>query len=325
MNKSIRKILFSLATIFVIVTISFLLIHFMPGDPIISLVGQEEYYYLLENNPSELERIVEKYGLNDKLHVQFIKYLKSIAKLDFGIAYHNKRPVTENVLRACKNTLMLAIPAWIIGGILGCVLGTFAGWKPGGKFDRVSTPVFLLANTIPSNCLGLILLTIFSYKLRVFPINGMVSPGLFGIEKVKSMIHHMALPLIILIIFRTASNFMLMKSSVSQIRKEDYILTARSKGMGEKTVLFKHLLRNALIPYGTSFFIQMGYLLSGSMIIETIFGWKGMGLLMTEAVSKKDFPTAQLCFLIAAIGVVFGNLISDIFNQKIDPRYGDGN
>lgn len=320
MNSILKKFGFSILTVFIIITISFLLIHVIPGNPLMSLVGQEEYYYLLEFYPDELTKIEEKYGLNESLPEQFKRYLKSIAKLDFGTAYSNKKPVSENVLEASRYTLMLTVPTWIIGGIAGCIFGTLAGWKPGGKFDRVSTPIFLLANTIPSNCLGLILLMIFSYKLKIFPINGMVAPGLSGFDKFLSTLNHMVLPLIILIIFRTASNFMLMKSSVSQIRKEDYIVTATSKGLGERRVLFKHLMINALIPYGTLFFIQMGYLLSGSMIVEVIFGWNGMGKLMVDAVSKKDFPTAQLCFLISAVCVVFANLISDIFNRIIDPR-----
>lgn len=320
MKKIIKKFVLALFTIFIIITISFSLIHFMPGNPLISLVGQEEYYYLLENYPDELVKIEEKYGLKESYIVQYKKYLENILHMDFGTAYYNKQPVLDNVLTACKFTLMLSIPTWILGGILGCLLGTIAGWKPGGNFDRISTPLFLFLNTIPSNCMGLIFLIVFSYRLKLFPINGMVSPGLVGFDKFLSMVHHIALPLIISIVFRTSSNFMLMKSSVSQIRNEDYIITATSKGLSDKKVLFKHLMRNALLPYGTSMFIQFGFLFSGSMILEVIFGWKGMGQLMANAVSRKDFPTAQLCFLISAITVVVANLLGDIFNGLIDPR-----
>lgn len=151
----------------------------------------------------------------------------------------------------------------------------------------------------------------------------MVGPGLSGMERFWSLLNHMALPLIILVLSRTAGNFMLMKSSVSQICNEDYLITAESKGLEDKKVLFRHVLCNALLPYSTSLSIQLGWLLSGAMIVEVIFGWKGMGSLMFDAVSRRDFPTAQLCFLISAVSVVAANWISDIVNIIIDPRVRD--
>lgn len=320
MLKIIKKLAYAIITIFIIVTISFLLIHLMPGESIINLVGQEEYYRLLEHDPALLEQMKIKYGLNDSLFVQYIKYLKSIITLDFGLAYSNRQPVIHNVFRAMKNTLILSVPNWILGTIFGCILGTIAGWKPKSIFDKISTSFFIFINTIPSNCLGLIFLIIFAYRLKILPVNGMVSPGLDGFEKFLSYLKHMILPLSILVLGRTSSNFMLMKSAVSQVRKEEYITTAVSKGLSDKKILFIHVLKNALVPYSTSIVMQLGFLLSGSAIIEVVFGWKGMGYLMYEAVTHKDFPTAQFCFLITAVTVVFANLLSDIVNMWIDPR-----
>ena len=323
MRSTGKKFLYAICTVYMIISLSFLLIHIMPGKPIMYLVGQEEYYYLLDQYPAELEALKLKFGLDDSLWVQYKKYLKCIATLDFGRAYSNHQPVSQNVLRAAKSTLLLSIPTWILGGILGAVLGTLAGWRTKGIFDRITTPFFLFVNTIPSNCIGLIFLIIFSYKLKIFPINGMVGPGLSGRVRFWSLLNHMALPLIILVLSRTAGNFMLMKSSVSQICNEDYLITAESKGLEDKKVLFRHVLCNALLPYSTSLSIQLGWLLSGAMIVEVIFGWKGMGSLMFDAVSRRDFPTAQLCFLISAVSVVAANWISDIVNIIIDPRVRD--
>lgn len=319
-KQVLKKTIIALLTIYLIVTISFVLIHVMPGDPIIHLVGQEEYYYLLDNDPETLNQMIQKYGLDDSMTVQYLKYLKSIVTLDFGISYSNQRPVLENILRAAKWTVMLSIPTWILSGILGAVLGVLAGWKPGKLFDKIMTPIFLVLNTIPSNCLCLVMLIFFAYELKWFPINGMVSPGKMGFQRTVSILHHMCLPLIILILFRTASNFMLMKSAVSQVRKEEYILTATSKGLPQRKVLFRHVMRNALLPYMTSFCVQMGGLLSGSMIVEVVFGWKGMGMLMYNAVQNRDFPTAQFCFLLSAVCVVVSNLVSDVVNLAVDPR-----
>lgn len=207
-----QKIATAFVTIFVIITISFFLVHIMPGDPVIHLVGQEEYYYLLDNDPETLNKLIARYGLDDSLPVQYGKYLKNIVTLDFGPSYTNQKPVVSNVLRASQWTLLLSIPTWIIGGLLGALLGVLAGWKPGKLFDKIMTPILLVVNTIPSNCLCLILLIFFAYRMKLFPINGMVSPGVEGMARVQSILQHMFLPLIIMILYRTSGDFMLMKS-----------------------------------------------------------------------------------------------------------------
>ena len=316
----LKRLLGALLTIYVVITVSFFMVRFMPGDPLQHLVGQEEYYYLMENDPAELERLAEKYGLNDPVGVQYLRYLENVIHMDFGIAYSNKQPVVENVLNCMSWTIMLSIPTWIVGGLLGGILGVIAGWKPGKLFDSMMTPIALFLNTVPSNCIAILALVVFAYNLRWVPIGGMTSGMTTGWARTVDILHHMALPLSILILFRVSSDFMLMKSSVSQIRREDYTTTARAKGLPERKVLFRHVMKNALLPYVTSMCMQMGSLLSGSMMIETIFGWKGMGQLFYNAVSNRDFPTAQLCFLISAFCVVTANLVSDLIITVIDPR-----
>lgn len=316
----LKRLLGALLTIYVVITVSFFMVRFMPGDPLQHLVGQEEYYYLMENDPAELERLAEKYGLNDPVGVQYLRYLENVIHMDFGIAYSNKQPVVENVLNCMSWTIMLSIPTWIVGGLLGGILGVIAGWKPGKLFDSIMTPIALFLNTVPSNCIAILALVVFAYNLRWVPIGGMTSGMTTGWARTMDILHHMALPLSILILFRVSGDFMLMKSSVSQIRREDYTTTARAKGLPERKVLFRHVMKNALLPYVTSMCMQMGSLLSGSMMIETIFGWKGMGQLFYNAVSNRDFPTAQLCFLISAFCVVTANLVSDLIITVIDPR-----
>ena len=316
----LKRLLGALLTIYVVITVSFFMVRFMPGDPLQHLVGQEEYYYLMETDPAELERLAEKYGLNDPVGVQYLRYLENVIHMDFGIAYSNKQPVVENVLNCMSWTIMLSIPTWIVGGLLGGILGVIAGWKPGKLFDSIMTPIALFLNTVPSNCIAILALVVFAYNLRWVPIGGMTSGMTTGWARTADILHHMALPLSILILFRVSGDFMLMKSSVSQIRREDYTTTARSKGLPERKVLFRHVMKNALLPYVTSMCMQMGSLLSGSMMIETIFGWKGMGQLFYNAVSNRDFPTAQLCFLISAFCVVTANLVSDLIITVIDPR-----
>ena len=322
--RILKKTGVAILTVYAVITVSFLMVRFMPGDPLIHLVGQDRYMELMETAPLELERIAERYGLNDSLWEQYVSYLKSIVTLDFGIAYSNKQPVLDNVLYRAGWTLVLSVPTFFLGGLLGAALGVIAGWKPGGRFDKVATPVMLFLNTVPTNCIGIVFLVVFAFKLGWFPVNGMTSGGLEGLSKALDILWHAALPLILLVLFRTASNFLLMKSNVSQIRNEDYIVTAYSKGLTDRKVLFRHVMRNALLPFVTSLCMQLGSLLSGSMLLEVIFGWRGMGDLFYTAVTTRDFPTAQLCFIISAVCVVAGNLLSDVIIAAIDPRIKEG-
>lgn len=296
------------------------MVRFMPGDPLVHLVGQERYYQLLEDSPAELDRIAERYGLNDTLSQQYLSYLKSIVTLDFGTAYSNNQPVLDNVMNSMEWTLILSVPTFILGGLFGMVTGMIAGWNPGGRFDKFMTPVMLFLNTVPSNCIGIIFLVLFAFKLGWFPVNGMTTGGQAGFAKAVDILWHAALTLTLMILFKTSGNFLLMKSAVSQIRNEEYVTTAYSKGLSGKKVLFRHVVRNAILPFVTSLCMQLGELTSGSMILEVIFGWNGMGNLFYTAVSSRDFPTAQLCFIISAVFVVTGNLLSDIMIAAIDPR-----
>lgn len=319
-----KKGFIAILTILGIITISFLMVRFMPGDPLMHLVGEENYHEMKRENPAQLELIAKRYGLNDSLGQQYINYLKNIISLDFGTAYSNNKPVLENVLYRAGWTLKLSVPTFVLGGFAGLILGTIAGWKPGSTLDKVITSLSLFLNTVPSNCIGILFLVLFAFKLGWFPLNGMTSGGLQGFQKTIDVIWHAALPFSLLFLFRTAGDTLLMKSNVSQVRNEEYTITAFSKGLSDNKVLFRHVLKNAMLPFVTSLCMQLGGLLSGSMIIEVIFGWKGMGELFYNAVNSRDFPTAQLCFVISAVCIVAGNLLGDFLIAIIDPRIKEG-
>lgn len=316
----INRILISIGTIFLIITISFFLVNSMPGDPLVNIMGDEEYYKVKNSNPELLTQIAEKYGLNESLPQRYFKYLKSILTLDFGYSYVKNQPVLDVALYRLKWTLLLAVPATILSAFIGGWLGIAAGWNSGGALDRTMTPLALVMNTIPTNCVAIIVLAIFAYRLRWFPISGMTSGGLVGWAKTRDVLWHMALPLLVMVLSRSCGNFIHMKSYVTQIKSEEYILTATAKGVKRSRILRRHVLKNCFLPYITVLCMQFGHIVSGSIMVEVVFTWVGMGDMMNSSISSSDFPMMQLCFLITAVCMVLSNIAADVLYVVFDPR-----
>jgi peptide/nickel transport system permease protein len=317
----LQRIVQAAVILFVIITLNFCLVRGMPGDPMLNILGESDYHLLLANAPDTLEELRAYYGLEKSLLDQYWTYLKGTSRLNFGYSFHVGRPVTEIVFYHAKWSFLLVFPAILIAAPLGGRLGLRAGWKPGGKFDAVMTPIFLFINSIPSNCLAIVLLMVLAYKARLFPLSGMVSGGnLTGMSRILSIIWHMVLPVSMLTAYRTASNFLLMKSTVSQIRQEEYITTAFSKGLLQHEVLNRHVLINALPPFITAICMQFGYIISGAMFVEVVFSWRGMGSLIYASVGSKDYPILQFCFLLISFCVILSNMLADILYVIIDPR-----
>ena len=323
--RQITKYFFrALGLILVIISLNFLLIHLMPGDPLVHILGEEEYFALSNQYPEALEEIRRDYSLDGSLPEQYARYLWQTIHLRFGNSYANGQDVVEKVLFRMKWTLLLSVTAIVISAAVGGVLGLLAGYRKGSRLDSVLTFIFLLLETIPANCLALIVLVIFSFKLRWFPMGGMSAGNLSGMARLLDTLYHMVLPVGVLSIFRTSSNFLLMKSFASQIREEEFIAVAAAKGLPRRQVLFRHLLKNVLAPYVTMLCIQFGHILSGSMLVEVVFSWKGMGTLIYDGVVSRDYPTVQLCFLLIAVCVILFNFLAEVLSLLIDPRIKEG-
>ncbi|MDR1042056.1 MAG: ABC transporter permease [Deltaproteobacteria bacterium] len=319
-----RKLAMAAATVFVIVAVNFSLIRFMPGDPVMHIVGEDEYLRLEASSPHTIERIRFEYGLDRPLTAQFATYLAKTARLDFGSSYRSKGPVLGVALRRMKLTLLLAVPATLLAALIGGALGLFTGWDKGGKTDMIATPVMGVLQTVPANCLAIVFLLVFAFGLEAFPLSGTTSGGLHGFAKTKDVLWHMILPVSVLSLLKCSSDYMLMKSVVSAIRDEDYVVTAMSRGYPDRKILAGQILKNALCPFITSLCMQFGYILSGSMLVEVVFSWPGMGMLINESVNGKDFPMLQACFLFMGTSVVAFNLIADVLVMAIDPRVREG-
>ena len=313
-----------IALLFIVITINFFIARFMPGDVIRHLLGEEEYLRLRIEAPEVIEETRVRYGLDQPLPVQYQRYLAATFSLQFGNSYTSKEPVVDKVLYHMKWTLLLAVPAAVICGIIGGVAGLLAGWNSRGLLNRMLTPFFVFLSAVPSNCVAMIFLLVFAFRLGWFPLSGMTSGGLFGVAKAMDILWHMALPLAIMILYRSGGNFINMKSYAASIRSEDYITTAVSKGLPGRRVLTRHGLRNIVLPYISLMCMQFGSILAGTMMVEVVFTWRGMGQLTYAAAMAKDYPTLQFAMLLSSACVLFFNLLSDILCFAVDPRLRSG-
>jgi peptide/nickel transport system permease protein len=315
-NYIVRRIVETIPVIFIVVIINFSLIHLAPSDPAVILAG--EYA-----DPGYIEAIRIKYGLNLPLHEQLINYLNHLLRGDLGFSIQYNRSVASLIRERLPLTLLIIVPGEILGIILGTLLGAYAARKHGSKIDAIlSTTSFALYST-PSFWIGLMFIILFGVVLRIFPIGGYrtIFENLTGIEYVLDVLWHMFLPMFtIMISWCLPISLRIARASVMETMREDYIVTARAKGLKESVVFYKHALRNALLPTITMTGMWLAFSITGSILIETIFGWPGMGNLTRESIFARDYPILMAVLLMASITVVLASMISDILYAYLDPR-----
>ena len=320
LTKYIGRRLIQIAIIFfVILTVLFLLFRLAPGDPVSRMVDPDM-------TPEDAEHLISQLGLDQPLGMQYLYYLKNFYTGNFGESFHYGQPVVEIIGDRLPNTILLFTTAIILSALVGVFLGKIASWHKGETTDTVMTIGALATHTIFLPWLGLILIWIFAYKLDWFPITGMLSEevwldpdaGLF--TKLMDVIHHMILPLTTLFLIHFGSYLLIMRSSMLETLKEDYILTARAKGLPEKVIQNHHAAPNAALPVVTSVGLSLAFSINGGALTETIFTWPGIGRELVMAVSQNDYPLAQASFLLIAIVVLLSNLVVDTLYAYFDPR-----
>lgn len=294
----------------------------MPGNPLANILGEENYYYLLYNNPERLKTLSAAYGLSEPLLEQYLHYFIGIATLNFGISFISNQSVFTVLVNHLQRTLILVVPAIVISGVLGLITGAYAGWNKNSKFNILCSGLSMLVYTIPVYCIAIIVLVIFSFQWGAFPVGGIVSGLTTERGSIVDIIWHMTLPVSVLLTYYAGYNFFIVKSSIENIKKEDYILTAYGKGLSEKEVIFTHGLPNAILPYITVVCLQFGHAVSGTMLLEVVFSWDGMGMLIYQAVLAKDIPLLQGSFILLSFCVVFFNFLADMLYMFFDPTIG---
>lgn len=297
----LHRLLGALLVIFGVVSIVFLLIHMIPGDPVEIMLGESA-------STADREALRVALGLNQPLPVQFRHYLAGLLQLDMGTSIHFRRPVADLLMERLPATALLAAVTLLLTLIMALPLGIMAAVRRDSLWDTGAMSFSMLGVSIPNFWLGPILILIFSLWLGWFPVSGHSGPG------------SVVLPALTLSTGLIAVLSRMVRSSMLEVLGEDYMRTAKAKGMPPRQVILHHGLRNALLPVITLLGLQLGALLAGAVITETVFSWPGVGLLTIESIQSRDYPVVQACVLLISITYVLVNLLTDLAYAWIDPR-----
>ncbi len=309
----------TVAVILLIATVNFMLVHAAPGDPALVIAGQSG-----ATDQKFLDTLRAEYGLDRPVAVQLGTYLGKVVRFDLGFSYRQQRPVLDLILERLPATLVLTVTAFSLALLGGTILGLIAGTRAGRWSDTLVTVVSLVLYATPIFWLGLILVLIFSVRLGWLPAFGYetIGGGATGFARVLDIIRHLVLPAATLGFFYLAVYARLMRASIIEVSHQDYVKTARAKGLSESQVIRRHMLRNALLPVITIAGVQAGTLVGGSIVVETVFAWPGLGRLIFEAVIQRDYPVLLGIFLVLSILVIAFNIATDLLYRLVDPRIG---
>lgn len=295
---------------------NFVIIRLAPGDPTRLLAGKDN------PNPDLIAALQEKYGLNKPILEQFWIYIKQLATGDFGYSYVSSSSVWDLIKTRIGPTLLLSLTGIILAVIIGTLLGIYAARNKGGKIDMFICSISYLFDSTPSFWLGLMLILVFASTLKWFPTSGMTSlrNSYTGFKHVLDVAKHMFLPALTLTLLNIPYYFRIARSSVLQTMSEDFIMTLRATGMSERKIFNKYVLRNAIIPTITVFGISLAYVVTGVSMIEIVFAWPGMGRLMLDSITKRDYPTLSGIYLLLSCSVAVMMIVVDVVYAWVDPR-----
>lgn len=315
-NYLARRILQMIPIIIGVSIILFLIINLVPGNFIDSKVSSTHM------TPQQIQHLKDIYGINDPIYLKYFKWVIGAIHFDFGDSFTYQKPVSTVINTYVWNSFSIALAAFILELLIAIPIGIISATRQYSKTDMIFTFLALIGISFPSFFLGYILIKVFAVNLHILPLAGLNTPGssYMGFEFIIDRLKHMILPVLVLALISAGSMMRYTRTAVLEIVKQDYIRTARAKGLSEKVVIYKHALRNALIPIVTLIGLSLPGLFSGAIITESIFGIPGIGKIALEAVTKRDYPLLMGFSLFVAVLTLLGNLLSDIFYAIVDPR-----
>ena len=316
-----RRLFYAATLIAAVVVLNFLLIRLAPGDPALTIAGE-----MGGATQEIIDDIRRTYGLDQPLPHQLLVYMKRMLSGDLGDSLFFNTPVMELILERLGPTVLLVMTAMLMAVILGAFLGVLAARNPEGLFSNLITVFSLVGYSAPVFWTGIMLLIVFSAMIPLFPLSGMYDVRIEGggLTRVLDVAHHLVLPAFTLGIIYLAQYSRISRASMLDVLGADYVRTARAKGLSERVVLYKHALRNAVLPVVTLAGLQFGGMLSGAVLVETVFNWPGLGQLAFESILRRDHPTILGILFFASGMVVVANLLTDLAYRIIDPRIRTG-
>lgn len=306
----VRRAVHALVVLVLISVATFVIVHLSPGGPEILFTGNLP--------PSDRQYIIHNLGLDQPLHVQFVRWFGAVLRGDFGRSFNQQRPVLDLILERLPATLILASAALGLSILIGVPLGVAAARRPNSWIDYSATGMSVFGVSIPSFWLGIILILLFSVRWRLLPSSGMATVG--AAFSLGDLLRHLAMPAGVLALVYLAQVASYTRTSMLDVMRRDFVRTARAKGLRESVVLARHALRNGLIPVITVIGLLIPRLVGGAAITETIFSWPGMGRLAVEAAFKRDYPLVMGITVVFALAVIASNLLVDVVYGLVDPR-----
>jgi peptide/nickel transport system permease protein len=318
LRSLISRLLQGLALVLAVVVLNFILVHAAPGDPVETIAGASGGM-----SPELMAQLRTQYGLDKPLPVQLGVYLSQVARGDLGFSYFFNLPVSEMIAERVPATLLLVVSAVLLAFVVGTGIGVLSARKPNGLLSQFITVLSLVGFAAPIFWVGIMLVILFASIWPILPVAGMRSidsSGGGGWADMVDVAQHLILPAFTLSLVYLAQYSRLARSAMLDVLGSDFIRTARAKGLTESVVLYKHALRNALLPVVTVLGLQFGNVLAGAILVETVFNWPGLGRLAFESVLRRDYPTILGVLLFSSIVVVVMNQVTDLAYRLIDPR-----
>ncbi|MCR8631677.1 ABC transporter permease [Paenibacillus radicis (ex Xue et al. 2023)] len=312
-----RKFAQYILVLLIALSINFALPRLAPGDPLIYFMGQE----INTLTPEQRQRINRELGLDQSVWEQYGSFMMGAVTMQLGSSTKFGKPVTQVLAERMPWTFLLVLPAIIISPIIGVICGAFAAWNRGKRRDLVLLTSMLAVESMPGFWVGMLLIAIFAVNLGWLPSYGAVPlVKADTVTYIIEIVRRMILPVATITISTVGTYFLLTRSSMLDTLGQDYILMAEAKGVSKRRVIYRHALRNALLPVYTHITMSLGILVSGAVVVETVFSYPGIGRLLFESVTARDFPMMQGVFLMITVGVIAANLLADLTYPLVDPR-----
>jgi peptide/nickel transport system permease protein len=310
----IRRLVQAIPTLLGATVLGFALIHLAPGDPI-------QFYAAQSGGMTneDVERLRHLYGLDQPLVFQYVNWLAQLIRLDLGVSFGSHQPVLPSIVSRIPATLTLTVTALVMSTMLGVTIGVLAGLKRGGIFDTVTRLMAVIGHAVPTFWFGLVFILVFAVNWRVFPSGNIASLGATDFD-LGDRLWHLFPPALVLSLNHIATLSRFARTQTLEVISQDYIRTARAKGVGERMVTLRHVLRNSLIPVVTILGGSLPGLFGGSVVIESVFSWPGIGRMAVDAAFSRDYPILMGLLLMLATLVTLGNLLTDLAYGVIDPR-----